>query len=146
MADEQELNRWQKLSTDEKWSVGITIGFVILLGVLAYLSNRYQWLLWLAVSVGGLGGLAHEISQSGGKIMFFQKHEDGVYLGSVAGIILGSVAGLLVARGHLTGTAAPDVNTTELAYEIFVAGLALKGVTEAAGGTNVPEKPNPLDH
>jgi len=64
--------------------------------------------------------------------------KDGLYLGSLAGAVLGAVAGILVVRGHLTRSS-PDVNTTQLTYEIFVAGLALKGVTEAAAGNPVGE-------
>lgn len=125
------------MTTLEKVSVGVTCGLVVVLAVLAWFSTSHHWLLWLAVSVGGLGGLAHEIAQSGGKVLFFQKYQDGMYLGSLAGIVLGAVAGLLVVRGDLAA-AASSVNTVQLTYEIFIAGLALKGVTEAAGGRAVP--------
>ena len=113
----------------------------ILMGILAWLSAHYDWWLWLAVSVGALGGLAHEIAQSGGMILFFQKNQDGMYLGSLAGMVLGAVAGILVIRGHLIASAsgaAVSVSTVQLEYEIFFAGLALKGVTEAAGSKPVP--------
>jgi hypothetical protein len=125
----------------EKFSIVATLIMGALLGILAWASVRHGWVLWLAASVGGLGGLAHEIAQSGGKIMFFQKHQDGMYLGSLAGIVLGAVAGILVIRGHLiAGSAGPTFSggTIQLEYEIFSAGLALKGVTEAAGGKPVP--------
>ena len=120
----------------EGLSIIATVGTGVVLAILAWASVRNSWLLWLAASVGGLGGLVHEFAQSGGKIVFFQKEKDGLYLGSLAGTVLGAVAGLLVIRGHLTGSS-PDVNTTQLTYEIFVAGLALKGVTEAAAGNPV---------
>jgi len=102
-------------------------------------SAHYQWWLVLAASVGGLGGLVHEIAQSGGKILFFQKHQDGMYLGAVSGIVLGAVAGVLVVRGHLIASVAdiPSVSATQLSYEVFFAGLGLKGVAEAAGGNAV---------
>jgi len=92
----------------------------------------------------------HEFAQSGGKIFFFRKEEDGLYLGSMTGMVLGMVAGLLVARGNIqlpsnTGVV-PDqsqiTSTTQtksidmnLSLEIFFAALALKGVTEAATGS-----------
>lgn len=89
--------------------------------------------LGIAVSVGALGGLAHEIAQSGGKILFFRRYDDGLYLGAIAGMILGAVAGLLVVRGHLISDVT-NVGPVQLSYEVFFAGLGLKGVVEAAGG------------
>ena len=125
----------------ETVSVIVTVAMGIALAILAWASSHYQWLMWLAASVGALGGLVHEIAQSGGKIMFFERHQDGMYLGSLAGMVLGAVAGLLVVRGHLISggaVAAASVNNVQLTYEVFIAGLALKGVTEAAGGRPVP--------
>ena len=130
------------LSTLERYSLIATVVMVVLLSVLAWASAHYNWLLWLAASVGALGGLVHEIAQSGGKIVFFQKHDDGMYLGSVAGMILGAVAGLLVVRGHLTGSVV-NGSDIQLSYEIFFAGLALKGVAEAAGGNIASKEPPP---
>jgi hypothetical protein len=82
--------------------------------------------------------------QTGGKIMFVQKRDDGVYLGSIAGMALGTVAHVLVVRSELpavTGIAATDETMVKLTYEIFLAGLALKGVSEAAGGNTVSPTP-----
>ena len=126
----------------EKASVVITLATGVLLAVLAWASFHNTWVLWLAVSVGGLGGLVHEIAQSGGEIAFFEKKADGFYLGSLAGVVLGAVAGMLVVRGHLPSVTetALSISKTQLAYEVFTAGLALKGVTEAASGTAVNEK------
>jgi hypothetical protein len=128
------------LSRLEIASIIVTVGMGIALAILAWASAHYQWLIWLAASVGALGGLVHEIAQSGGKIMFFQRNQDGMYLGSLAGMVLGAVAGLLVVRGHLIagGTGGASVSNVQLTYEIFIAGLALKGVTEAAAGNQVP--------
>jgi hypothetical protein len=135
------MNDQNGISTIEKISVIVTLAMGIALALLAWASAHFQWLLWLAASVGALGGLAHEIAQSGGRIMFFERHQDGIYLGSLAGMVLGGVAALLVIRGHLMAqgaVAVTSVNTVQLTYEIFIAGLALKGVTEAAGGKAVP--------
>ena len=135
------MNDRTGLSSMETVSVIVTVGMGIALAILAWASSHYQWLMWLAASVGALGGLVHEIAQSGGKIMFFERHQDGMYLGSLAGMVLGAVAGLLVVRGHLISGgagAAASVNNVQLTYEIFISGLALKGVTEAAGGRPVP--------
>ena len=129
------------LTPCEKNSIVATIVIGIGLAMLAWASFNNNWVFWLAASVGGLGGLVHEIAQSGGKIAYFRKYEDGMYLGTVAGVILGAVAGILVVRGFLTD--APNtvlaISKSQLAYEVFTAGLALKGVTEAAGGTTVSE-------
>jgi hypothetical protein len=135
-------------SEPARYSVLITVGIAIGLAVLASLATHYvsqdrssPWVIWLVVAVGGLGGLAHEFAQSGGKILFFQRKLDGFYLGSLAGVILGAVAGLLAARGTITNlsvaSAANQTGPIPLIFEAFLAGLALKGVAEAAGGQAV---------
>src|SRR5712691_8085569 len=96
----------QTLSRFELISIITTAALFVILAVVAWLSSRNQWLLALAFSVGGLGGLVHEIAQSRGRILFFKRQSDGLYLGSIAGIILGAVAGILVIRGYLTGDTA----------------------------------------
>src|SRR5205809_3375691 len=100
----------EALTPRESLSLVTTLAMILFLSLLAWLSSRNDWVLWLAASVGALGGLVHEIAQSGGKIMFFHKYEDGMYLGSIAGAILGAVAGLLVIRGHLVGATAPNLD------------------------------------
>ena len=90
--------------------------------------------IWLAVAVGGLGGLAHEIAQSRGTILVAQRRADGIYLGTIAGIMLGAVAGLLAVKALLITPPIPSPTAMQLIYESFIAGLALKGITEAAGG------------
>lgn len=144
-------------SETASYSILVTVTIGIGLAVLASVATRHllqdpssPWIIWLAVAVGGLGGLTHEIAQSGGKILFFQRKLDGFYLGSLAGVILGAVAGLLAARGMIVN---PDVakvgaqpGPIPLIFEVFFAGLALKGVAEAAGGQAVsppaPTLPN----
>ncbi len=84
-----------------------------------------------AFSVGALGGLVHELAQSGGKVMFFERKLDGMYLGTLSGMILGGVAGILAARG----ASGEHINTF---YECFLAGMALKGVVEASTGAPLP--------
>ena len=138
----------EKMLSADVTSIIVTLAIGVGLGVLASISAHYflptsPRVLWLAVSVGGLGGLAHEIAQSGGRILFFQRRADGIYLGSVAGVILGAVAGLLAVKGLIVNPAAQP-GSIQLIYEAFLAGLALKGITEAAGGQAVPLPPNPI--
>lgn len=127
----------ERMPRSDFWSIIVTVLVGIGLGILASVSAERSWTIWLAVSVGGLGGLVHEIAQSGGKIFFFERKLDGIYIGALAGTILGAVAGLLAIHGFLINHAAP-LNPTELIYEAFIAGMALKGVTEAAGGQALP--------
>lgn len=127
----------QPMSRTDFWSIIFTLVFGIGLAVLASLSAQRGWLIWLAVSVGGLGGLAHEIAQSGGKIFFFERKLDGIYIGTLAGAVLGAVAGLLAIRGLIVNPEG-QLNVTQLIYEAFIAGMAMKGVTEAAGGQAIP--------
>jgi hypothetical protein len=127
--DQQE----QKLIPD--WiSIAVTVSIGLVLAIAAWFSYQNQSLFILAFSVGGLGGLVHDIAQSRGKLLFFKRQSDGLYLGTVAGVFLGAVAGVVVIRGYLTGDT-PTANATfvQMSYEAFLAGLALKGVAEAAG-------------
>ena len=136
-----------KLSRIEFASIIITAALAIALGLFAGISARNEWLLWTAVSVGGLGGLAHEFAQSGGKILFFERRADGIYIGAVAGMVLGAVAGLLAIKGFLLVTdpkTVAEFNYREVTYEAFIAGLGLKGIVEAAGGQAVPQGPGDL--
>ena len=124
----------QTLTRLEVLSIIATAVLGVILALAAWFSYRNQWVLGLAFSVGGLGGLVHKIAQSRGRILFFQRHSDGLYLGTIAGVILGAVAGILVIRGYLTGdTATTNATFVQMSYETFLAGLALKGVAEAAG-------------
>ena len=84
----------------------------------------------MAVSAGALGGLAHEIVQSGGKYILPGTDEKGNFcLGGLIGIVTGGVAGLLIYQG-LMGT--PPVNVDmKLVVGAVVAGLAVKGIADA---------------
>lgn len=130
----------QTLTRLERISIIATAVLGVILAFAAWLSYRNQWLLVLAFSVGGLGGLVHEIAQSRGRILFFKRQTDGLYLGAIAGVILGAVAGILVIRGYLTGDmATTDATFVQMSYETFMAGLALKGIAEAAGTGSVQQ-------
>lgn len=116
-------------------SILIAVLLAVLLAMAAWRSYDHNIFI-LAGSMGGLGGLLHEFVQSGGKFMVVQKKSDGIYLGTLAGALLGIIAGILMTRGYLT-IATDKTNFAEITYEAFVAGLALKGVVEAAAGKPV---------
>ncbi len=148
----------QEWSNNEKLSFVFTLIAVLLSGVCMIIPT----VVYLQASAAGaLGGLIHEIAQSGGKIFFIQKRRDGVYLGSLTGMVLGSISGLLVLQGFLPTPQVCTVNeipqnlqeqcqefvnteqraaNTPLILEMFLAGVALKGVSEAAVGIEVEEE------
>jgi hypothetical protein len=119
--------------------VAVASSVIILLGLLAL--ARYAWTMEfravLAIALGALGGLVHELAQSKGSIFFPQKRADGeFYLGSMSGLVLGATAGILAVQSILTvaPTASSLTGPTALyflAFSAFTAGLALKGIAEA---------------
>jgi len=71
-------------------------------------------------------------------ILWVQKKDDGVYLGSITGLILGLIAAIFVLEGNpaaLSPTPPTQQELISLFFESFAAGLALKGVAEATTGT-----------
>ncbi len=61
-----------------------------------------------------------------------------MYMGSIAGMVLGSVAGILVVQGEIEKIRmVTDYDYTKLSIDVFLAGLSLKGVTEAAAGNKI---------
>lgn len=115
--------------------------FSILLAILVAAVVAWYFRSWLALAffVGGIGGILHELIQSGGKFFLPQPGEKEYYLGSFVGFFLGGVAGLIVLKGHLAAPppAGTDLSSGglfqyELALESLLAGIALKGVSEAA--------------
>lgn len=127
------------LTKTDIWSIVVTVGLAVALVILAYISAGQRWWIGIAAAVGALGGLIHEMAQSGGKILFFERKADGFYLGAIAGGVLGAVAGLMTIRGLLVDGGIPTGGATSLVYEALIAGIALKGVTEAVGGQAMPE-------
>ena len=121
------------LTRVELWSVGATAALALVFIAAAALSYGNNPLV-LAVSLGCVGGLMHELAQSGGKILFFERKDDGLYLGGVAGMMLGGVTGLIAAHAVQAATAMEYQN---LAYEAFMAGVGMKGLVEAAAGSPV---------
>jgi len=104
--------------------------------LIAGVFTTYVWqhALIVAISVGALGGLAHEIVQSGGKYILPNKDENGDFcLGGLVGIISGGTAGVLTYQGLLA--TAPVTVSTKLVVTALIAGLAVKGIADAPNPT-----------
>jgi len=151
---------WQ----DEDWGYPVTFGALAALIAIATWAAQSGSVALFAVSAGAIGGLAHEIAQSNGKIALPGKQKPAaaqpapaaapapapvapaapaaapapppvapapapadteIYLGSLTGMFLGGVAGALI----LSSTQQAGLS---LGLTAFMAGLALKGVSEAA--------------
>lgn len=120
----------------------VTASMIISLDALVIMLLVTSWAfasdnsLLLAVGAGSNGGIAHELIRSNGSFVFpsrVQSAPNEIHLGSFAGALLGAIAGLLTVPA--TGGAPLLIGTTS-----FLAGLALKGVAEAAsaGSTRSP--------
>ncbi len=147
---EKETPVEPQLTRGERSSLMWTSGFSVTFLIIALITNSWNLLILHTIAVGSLGGLVHEFAQSQGRIFFFRKERDGLYLGSLTGMILGTVAGLLVIRSYvqpqISGESSPNSTVTEritqnnqpfglaVTLEIFFAALGLKGVAEAATG------------
>jgi len=126
-------NKQDKITRLELISIVVTVGLAVALSIFAKISFDHSQKISLALSLGGIGGLIHEMVQSGGKILFFERKLDGFYIGGIAGMILGAVAGLLIAHGLLSSS-----DLSEIGYQAFLAGLGLKGIVDAASGQPIP--------
>jgi uncharacterized membrane protein YjjP (DUF1212 family) len=73
--------------TFRNWIIAFAVFFVALSVLL--LSYLYGQLIVSAVFAGALGGIAHELAQSGLTIAFPHAKDDGFYLGSLASFSLG---------------------------------------------------------
>ena len=125
------------LTRSEELSVVATGALALILIAVAWWNFNYNAFA-VAISLGCVGGLMHELAQSGGKVLFFEKKDDGVYLGSVSGMMLGGISGMIAAHAIPVPQAGPEFQN--LAYETFMAGLGLKGLAEAAAGNAVDQQ------
>lgn len=115
-------------------SLWVSIGIVVA-SVIATLWAWDSGIRWLAlIGAGAVGGLIHEILQDDGRMYHFPvRKADGIYLGSAFGVIAGAVAAVIMIN------AAENVQNISMSTA-FLAGLSLKGVSEAAAGKEVPYK------
>ncbi len=120
-----------KVNPEEQWAVFGSLIVTVILALIGYVVLKDTF--FTSIFVGALGGVVHEIAQSNGKLLFPKTDTDGVYLGGLYGLLAGGIAGLILAQG-LGGVGL----STTLLSESFLAGLSLKGFSEAVAGTNKP--------
>lgn len=111
------------------WWTAISIVLIVIFGSLGYAWQNY---LVVAICVGAVGGLVHEIVQSGGKYILPTTDNGNFMLGGLIGLIDGAIAGLLLMQGQNGPVANPQV----FMIAVFFAGLALKGVNDAVNPLN----------
>ncbi len=117
-------------------ATGVFVLATLLIAIAGYSSNPFA----TVIAVGAFGGLVHEIAQSKGTIVFPRPDANGnYYLGALYGLIAGGVAGLILAQGVPTSAS----TTTQLVSEAFLAGLGLKGVSEAVTPNRPRGRPPP---
>lgn len=129
----------QQLPPNAKWSLVVTLASTVFISFVIFWANAVGDIIWTVISTGALGGLVHEIAQSKGTVFVpgpSSKTSDGKpsgedYLGGLVGIILGGAAGLLTLAVS-SGTPTPTKVTTQLIVTAFAAGVALKGISDAA--------------
>ncbi len=117
-------NRWQTISTFVMLLVTLAVAIIFRTNLLVAAIGV------AAIGVAAIGGFVHEIVQSGGSVAYPQSKADGLYLGSISGLVFGAIAGLLAVQG-IDPNAPVGISFVS---QMFFAGLALKGVAEAAGG------------
>jgi uncharacterized membrane protein len=122
-----------------------TIIAIVIVVAIALLSNGiWNTLLITVVCVGAIGGLAHELVQSGGKYMLPAEDATGnLCLGGLVGLVEGGIAGVILMQGQTAAVA----GSQSLFISAFLAGLALKGVSDSVNNytpdtTTQPKKPN----
>jgi hypothetical protein len=115
----------------------ISLACVFTFAVVSYVVWRD--VLLTAVFTGAIGGLVHEIVQSNGTYMLphMDTANSNFCLGGLIGIISGGAAGVIMVEGLTVTTL-----SRQLIALAFTAGLALKGVADAAG-TKTPSNGSP---
>ncbi len=114
----------------------VTLASIIIAVIIGWVAVIEKNVLITAITVGALGGIVHELAQSSGKIIV-PKTDTGsrdIYLGGLFGLISGGVAGLLIAQSL------PDNAqiTNSWLSQFFLAGLSLKGFSEAVATKHPP--------
>ena len=121
----------------------VVFGIFVFVGIIFVLNPNP---LIAAIAFGIVGGVAHEIAQSGGKVLIPTPvsgtsggatggggTSGDIYLGTLAGAALGCVAGILSLHGVSLTTQTPDT-MVNIVVTAASAGLALKGVADVDPG------------
>jgi hypothetical protein len=123
------LNMNLPIISEKDAGIFATVVAIICLPIVALGSHYYlnDWLI-PAIIVGALGGLSHELVQSQGKYMLPACDDKGNYcLGGLVGLLEGGIAGVILLQGQTI----PIANPQTLLISAFLAGLALKGVSDS---------------
>jgi len=105
---------------------------VVILFILGLAGSLTESVLLLSVVVGCVGGLIHDLIQNKAVILYPSTSEEGVYIGWILGVILGGAAGFIA---YSSGVVSTTFDPKLLAAP-FTAGIALKGVVDAAANTS----------
>jgi hypothetical protein len=133
-----EYKRWEAFKENTVWqnqvaSVAI-LATIFSIAIVDYYIFKHAF--FVAIFMGALGGLIHELVQSYGKFLLPRTDEKGTFcLGVYIGLVSGGVAGLATYEGLLNSS---NVGVTPLlAVTALLAGLATKGLVDAP---NPPKK------
>ena len=105
---------------------------VVILFILGLAGSLTESVLLLSVVVGCVGGLIHDLIQNKAIILYPSTTDEGVYIGWILGVILGGAAGFIA---YSSGVVSTTFDPKLLAAP-FTAGIALKGVVDAAANTS----------
>ena len=116
------------------WVFIFVIAILFILGVAGSLTKS---VLLLGVVVGCVGGIIHDLVQNKAIILYPKTSDEGVYIGWILGVILGGAAGFIAIASGVASTA---FNAQSLLAP-FTAGIALKGITDAAANASAKDVP-----
>ncbi len=81
----------------------------------------------VAFAFGIVGGIAHEIVQSGGKVIVPKTVEKDLNLGTLVGVVLGVMSGLIALRGQDL-TVVTSSSMINIAYTAAIGGFGFKAL------------------
>lgn len=119
----------------EDASVVAAVALLIILlvyGVYLVQNAKGETVLALSLIFGAIGGISHDIVASGGRITFVRRQRGGLELGTFSGAVLGLVSGFFIVGAAKVSAIPLPSEMANIASEAFLAGLALKGVGQAA--------------
>jgi hypothetical protein len=124
-------------------SLGTLIFFIIFI-VVGSIFTYYPNPLIAAISFGIVGGIAHEIAQSGGRVIVPTPEPNGIQLGTLVGAALGVVAGILSLHGVIiVNTPSQTLTPNDLINVVVTAlsaGVALKALADIDPSRKEPKQ------